>query len=90
MKVVELSGDSQPRSGDCRSLVQEPDLIIFDEGDARRRCRRSRRIHRTDQRLADEGKAVVVISSYLPESALSPIADESLHRSETTRCDRGS
>ena len=36
-------------------------------------------IHELIQRLADEGKAVV-ISSYLPESALSPIADESLHR----------
>jgi hypothetical protein len=47
----------------AKSLVQKPRLIIFDESTPRRR----RRFISSSIGLADEGFAVVVISSYLPE-----------------------
>jgi ABC-type sugar transport system ATPase subunit len=78
MKVVELSEGNQQKVVIAKSLVQNPDLIIFDEPT---RGVDVVAIHELIQQFADEGKAVVVISSYLPEAALSPIADESLHRS---------
>jgi simple sugar transport system ATP-binding protein len=67
MKVVELSGGNQQKVVIAKSLVQEPDLIIFDEPTRGVDVGAIVEIHELINRLADEGKAVVVISSYLPE-----------------------
>jgi simple sugar transport system ATP-binding protein len=66
-KVVELSGGNQQKVVVAKSLVQEPDLIIFDEPTHGVDVGAIVEIHELINRLADEGKAVVVISSYLPE-----------------------
>jgi simple sugar transport system ATP-binding protein len=51
----------------ARSLAQEPDLIIFDEPTKGVDVGAIAEIHALINQLADEDKAVVVISSYLPE-----------------------
>ena len=66
-KVVELSGGNQQKVVIAKSLTQEPDLIIFDEPTRGVDVGAIVEIHELINRLADEGKAVVVISSYLPE-----------------------
>ncbi len=66
-KVVELSGGNQQKVVIAKSLVQEPDLIIFDEPTRGVDVGAIVEIHELINRLADDGKAVVVISSYLPE-----------------------
>ena len=66
-KVVELSGGNQQKVVIAKSLVQEPKLIIFDEPTRGVDVGAIVEIHELINRLADEGKAVVVISSYLPE-----------------------
>uniref|UniRef100_UPI003F9CF2B5 ATP-binding cassette domain-containing protein n=1 Tax=Roseiarcus sp. TaxID=1969460 RepID=UPI003F9CF2B5 len=66
-KVVELSGGNQQKVVIAKSLVQEPELIIFDEPTRGVDVGAIVEIHELISRLADEGKAVVVISSYLPE-----------------------
>jgi simple sugar transport system ATP-binding protein len=67
VKVVELSGGNQQKVVIAKSLVQEPDLIIFDEPTRGVDVGAITEIHQLINKLADEGKAVVVISSYLPE-----------------------
>jgi simple sugar transport system ATP-binding protein len=67
VKVVELSGGNQQKVVIAKSLVQEPELIIFDEPTRGVDVGAIAEIHQLINRLADEGKAVVVISSYLPE-----------------------
>jgi len=66
-KVVELSGGNQQKVVIAKSLVQEPELIIFDEPTRGVDVGAIVEIHDLINRLAEEGKAVVVISSYLPE-----------------------
>lgn len=66
-KVIELSGGNQQKVVIAKSLVQEPDLIIFDEPTRGVDVGAIAEIHAEINRLADAGKAVVVISSYLPE-----------------------
>jgi simple sugar transport system ATP-binding protein len=66
-KVVELSGGNQQKVVISKSLVQGPNLIIFDEPTRGVDVGAIVEIHELINRLADEGKAVVVISSYLPE-----------------------
>src|SRR6516164_3409885 len=66
-KVVELSGGNQQKIVIAKSLIQGPDLIIFDEPTRGVDVGAIVEIHELINRLADEGKAVVVISSYLPE-----------------------
>src|SRR6266704_1907602 len=67
VKVVDLSGGNQQKVVIAKSLVQDSDLIIFDEPTRGVDVSAIVEIHELIQRLADEGKAVVVISSYLPE-----------------------
>ena len=67
MKVIELSGGNQQKVVIAKSLVQEPDIIIFDEPTRGVDVGAIAEIHAEIGRLADSGKAVVVISSYLPE-----------------------
>jgi simple sugar transport system ATP-binding protein len=66
-KVVELSGGNQQKVVIAKSLAQEPSVIIFDEPTRGVDVGAIVEIHELINRLADEGKAVVVISSYLPE-----------------------
>ncbi len=67
VKVVELSGGNQQKVVIAKSLVQEPDIIVFDEPTRGVDVGAIAEIHELIDRLADEGKAVVMISSYLPE-----------------------
>ncbi len=67
VKVIELSGGNQQKLVIAKSLAQDPDLIIFDEPTRGVDVGAISEIHAEINRLADAGKAVVVISSYLPE-----------------------
>jgi simple sugar transport system ATP-binding protein len=67
VNVVELSGGNQQKVVIAKSLVQEPDIIVFDEPTRGVDVGAIAEIHELIDRLADEGKAVVMISSYLPE-----------------------
>ena len=65
--VVELSGGNQQKVVIAKALVQRPKLIIFDEPTRGVDVGAIAEIHHVIGSLADEGLAVVVISSYLPE-----------------------
>ncbi|MGE5148999.1 MAG: sugar ABC transporter ATP-binding protein [Rhodospirillaceae bacterium] len=67
VNVVELSGGNQQKVVIAKSLVQEPDIIVFDEPTRGVDVGAIAEIHELIDRLADQGKAVVMISSYLPE-----------------------
>jgi ABC-type sugar transport system ATPase subunit len=66
-RIVELSGGNQQKVVIAKSLAQDPSIIIFDEPTRGVDVATIPEIHAQIRRLADEGKAVVVISSYLPE-----------------------
>jgi ABC-type sugar transport system ATPase subunit len=66
-RIVELSGGNQQKVVLAKSLVQDPSIVIFDEPTRGVDVGTIPHIHAEIRRLADEGKAVVVISSYLPE-----------------------
>ena len=66
-RIVELSGGNQQKVVLAKTLVQDPSIIIFDEPTRGVDVGTIPHIHAEIRRLADEGKAVVVISSYLPE-----------------------
>ncbi|MGO9007055.1 MAG: sugar ABC transporter ATP-binding protein [Beijerinckiaceae bacterium] len=67
VKVNQLSGGNQQKVMIAKSLVQKPRLVIFDEPTRGVDVGAISEIHAFIRRLADEGMAVVVISSYLPE-----------------------
>jgi simple sugar transport system ATP-binding protein len=66
-KVIELSGGNQQKVVIAKSLIQNPTLIIFDEPTRGVDVGAVAEIHEIIRGLADQGLAVVVISSYLPE-----------------------
>jgi len=66
-RVIELSGGNQQKVVIAKSLVQKPSLVIFDEPTRGVDVGAIAEIHQLINRLADEGLAVMVISSYLPE-----------------------
>jgi ABC-type sugar transport system ATPase subunit len=66
-KIIELSGGNQQKVVVAKSLAQDPEIIIFDEPTRGVDVGTIPEIHAQIRRLADDGKAVVVISSYLPE-----------------------
>jgi ABC-type sugar transport system ATPase subunit len=66
-KVIELSGGNQQKVVIAKSLVQNPRVIIFDEPTRGVDVGAIPQIHQTIRDLAAQGKAVIVISSYLPE-----------------------
>ena len=67
VRAVELSGGNQQKVVIAKSLIQDPELIIFDEPTRGVDVGAIEEIHKLINALADEGKPVVVISSYLPE-----------------------
>jgi ABC-type sugar transport system ATPase subunit len=66
-RVIELSGGNQQKVVIGKSLVQKPRVIIFDEPTRGVDVGAIAEIHQIINSLADDGLAVVVISSYLPE-----------------------
>ncbi|MBN9255466.1 MULTISPECIES: sugar ABC transporter ATP-binding protein [unclassified Mesorhizobium] len=66
-RVIELSGGNQQKVVIASGLVQKPRLVIFDEPTRGVDVGAIAEIHEIIGRLADDGLAVVVISSYLPE-----------------------
>ena len=66
-RVIELSGGNQQKVVVAKALAQKPKLIIFDEPTRGVDVGAIAEIHQLINRLADEGFAVMVISSYLPE-----------------------
>ena len=66
-RVIELSGGNQQKVVIAKSLVQKPGVVIFDEPTRGVDVGAIAEIHGLINRLADEGLAVIVISSYLPE-----------------------
>ena len=66
-RMVELSGGNQQKVVIAKSLAQDPSIVIFDEPTRGVDVGTIPELHAQIRRLADEGKAVVVISSYLPE-----------------------
>jgi simple sugar transport system ATP-binding protein len=66
-RVIELSGGNQQKVVIAKSLVQKPKLVIFDEPTRGVDVGAIAEIHELIHRLAEEGLAVIVISSYLPE-----------------------
>ena len=73
---MQLSGGNQQKVVVAKSLVQEPEVVIFDEPTRGVDVGTIPQIHQAIRDLAAEGKAVVVISSYLPE--LLSVADRIL------------
>jgi simple sugar transport system ATP-binding protein len=66
-RVIELSGGNQQKVVIAKALAQKPKLVIFDEPTRGVDVGTIAEIHRFINDLADEGLAVIVISSYLPE-----------------------
>ncbi len=66
-RVVELSGGNQQKVVIGKGLVQKPRLVIFDEPTRGVDVAAIAEIHELINGLADQGLAVVMISSYLPE-----------------------
>ena len=66
-QAVELSGGNQQKLVIGKGLIQAPRLVIFDEPTRGVDVGAIAEIHQLINRLADDGLAVVVISSYLPE-----------------------
>ncbi len=66
-RVVELSGGNQQKVVIGKGLVQRPRIVIFDEPTRGVDVAAIAEIHQIINGLADQGLAVVMISSYLPE-----------------------
>ncbi len=66
-RVVELSGGNQQKVVIGKALIQKPRVVIFDEPTRGVDVGAIAEIHQFINKLADQGLAVVVISSYLPE-----------------------
>jgi len=66
-RVLELSGGNQQKVVIAKALAQDPNIVIFDEPTRGVDVGAIAEIHEIINGLADQGLAVVVISSYLPE-----------------------
>lgn len=66
-RMIELSGGNQQKVVIAKSLTQKPRLVIFDEPTRGVDVGTIAEIHELINDLADQGMAVLVISSYLPE-----------------------
>jgi simple sugar transport system ATP-binding protein len=66
-RAIELSGGNQQKCMIAKSLVQNPQVAMFDEPTRGVDVGAIAEIHELIADLAEQGTAVVVISSYLPE-----------------------
>ena len=66
-KMLELSGGNQQKVTIAKSLVQKPKVAIFDEPTRGVDVGAVQEIHMHIRSLAEEGIAILLISSYLPE-----------------------
>lgn len=66
-KIIELSGGNQQKVVVAKALAQDPQVVIFDEPTRGVDVGAIPEIHAAIRKQAEEGKAVLVISSYLPE-----------------------
>jgi len=66
-RMVELSGGNQQKVVIGKGLVQKPRIIILDEPTRGVDVAAIAEIHQLMNQLADDGLAVIMISSYLPE-----------------------
>src|SRR6185295_160991 len=66
-RVIELSGGNQQKVVVAKALVQKPKLVIFDEPTRGVDVGAIAEIHQLINKLADDGIAIMMISSYLPE-----------------------
>jgi simple sugar transport system ATP-binding protein len=66
-RAVELSGGNQQKLVIGKALLQKPKMVIFDEPTRGVDVGAIGEIHNFINRLADDGLAVIMISSYLPE-----------------------
>jgi ABC-type sugar transport system ATPase subunit len=67
LKLIAYSGGNQQKVVIAKALAQGPDVIFFDEPTRGVDVGAIPQIHQAIRELAEQGKAVVVISSYLPE-----------------------
>ena len=67
VRAVELSGGNQQKVVIGKGLIQKPRIVIFDEPTRGVDVATIAEIQQVINDLADQGLAVVVISSYLPE-----------------------
>lgn len=67
LRLSEYSGGNQQKIVLAKALAQKPDVIFFDEPTRGVDVGVIPQIHDNIQALAREGKAIMVISSYLPE-----------------------
>jgi ribose transport system ATP-binding protein len=65
--VVRLSGGNQQKVALGRLLFQDPDILLLDEPTRGVDIRSKADIYREIRRLALAGKAILMVSSYLPE-----------------------
>lgn len=65
--VLRLSGGNQQKVAFARLLHQDPDILLLDEPTRGIDIRSKSDIYRQIRALADSGKAVLMVSSYLPE-----------------------
>jgi len=66
-KIRDLSGGNQQKTLIARLIATKPEILIFDEPTKGVDVGAIDSIHQTIRALALEGKAVLVVSSYLPE-----------------------
>ncbi|HKR63355.1 MAG TPA: sugar ABC transporter ATP-binding protein [Thermoanaerobaculia bacterium] len=66
-RVLRLSGGNQQKVALARLLHQDPDVLLLDEPARGIDVGSKADIYREIERLAAEGKAILMVSSYLPE-----------------------
>jgi ABC-type sugar transport system ATPase subunit len=67
LRIIEYSGGNQQKVVVAKSLAQEPTVVIFDEPTRGVDVGAIPQINTAIRSLAAQGKAVIVISPYLPE-----------------------
>ena len=65
--IVQLSGGNQQKIAIARLLHQEADLLLLDEPTRGIDIGTKAQIYRLIAELATQGKAIILVSSYLPE-----------------------